>query len=113
MPHLIVEFAHDLADADHILSLIDAVHQAALMTGLFKESHIKTRAIPIENYRTGAGHEPFVHAQLRIKSGRTAEQKTNLSRAVLAAICEQKLPAAVVTVEVVDIDRASYAKYAL
>ncbi len=110
MPHLIIEYAQSLATDEQVPPLLDAVHEAALATGLFPESHIKTRAIPLQFCRTGSGSDPFIHAQLRIKEGRSDAQKKELSSAVLAAIKSQSWAATVITVEVVNMDSASYAK---
>jgi len=110
MPHLIIEFADDLAVDNSVSKMLDAVHYATVETGLFIESHIKTRAIPVKHYRTGVGFDPFIHAQLRIKSGRNETQKKILSESVLSAIVNQAWPVKVVTVEVVDIDSESYSK---
>lgn len=112
MPHLIIEYAQELATEQQVPSMIDAVHEAALASQLFPESHIKTRAIPIQFYRVGGSNAPFIHAQLRIKQGRSEAQKAALSAAVLMAIKEQSWPAKVITVEVADMDSASYAKHA-
>ena len=111
MPHLIIEVAHDAATPAQIPPLLDAVHTAARDSGLFQVGHIKTRAIPVACYRTGADDRPFIHAQLRIKPGRSADQKQALATAVLAAIRGQATAAGVITVEVVEMDGASYAKY--
>ena len=86
MPHLIIEYAQELAGEAQLMPLIDAVHLAAVSSGLFEEDHIKTRVRPVAFYRTGTGHAPFIHAQLRILSGRNEVQKKALSEAVLAAI---------------------------
>jgi len=110
MPHLIVEYAETLATEAQVPALLDAVHDAALSSGLFPEDHIKTRAIPVRFFRVGSGGGSFIHAQLRIKSGRSEAQKRSLSTAVLAAINGQCWSADVVTVEVVDMDGVSYAK---
>ena len=111
MPHLIIEYAQDLIPDKKIPAMIDAVHLAAMSTGLFEESHIKTRATPMVYYRLGNSNDPFIHAQLRILSGRDEKQKCTLSETVLNAICDQGWPAKVVTVEVVDMDRSSYSKH--
>lgn len=110
MPHLIIEFAEELADAEQVGQMLDAVHDAAYGTGLFEHSHIRTRAIPVRHYRTGGQPRPFMHAQLRIHSGRNAAQKRTLSESVLRALRDQSWPAQSITVEVVDMDLASYAK---
>lgn len=111
MPHLIIEYAHTLAKDEQVPPLLDAVHAAAVATGLFEESHIRTRAIPVRFYRTGTGTAPFIHAQLRILVGRTDRQKRELSDTVVAAIRAHGWAAQVITAEVVDMDRATYAKY--
>lgn len=49
--------------------------------------------------------------QCRIHVGRSDSQKKQLTEAVLAALVEQGLGVEVMTAEVVEIDRASYAKY--
>lgn len=112
MPHLIIQYAQDLARDEHVPAMLDAVHAAAVSTGLFDESHIRTRAFPVAFYRVGTGNEPFIHAQLRILPGRNPAQKKALSAAVLAAIRDQGWAAKVITVEVVDMDGESYAKHA-
>ena len=111
MPHLIIEYAQDLSSNEQARAMLDAVHDAALSSELFVESHIKTRLIPVTHYRVGSSQDRFIHAQLRIKSGRDMEQKKALSEAVLMAIRSQNWPANVITVEVVEMDDASYAKY--
>lgn len=112
MPHLIIEFSQELAGAERIGSMLEAVHHAAAATGLFEESHIRVRAMPFAYYSTGGKREPFVHVQCRIHAGRSAAQKKQLSEAVLSALREQAWSMKVMTVEVVEMDRASYAKYA-
>ncbi|MCW8955956.1 MAG: 5-carboxymethyl-2-hydroxymuconate isomerase [Gammaproteobacteria bacterium] len=111
MPHLIIEFSHELATDERVGSMMEAVLLAAQLTGLFEQNHIKVRMIPIQYYRTIKGRDAFIHAQLRIHSGRNAQQKKLLSEAVLASIREQHWPVKQITVEVVDMDRDSYSKY--
>lgn len=111
MPHLILEYSQAQASDERVERMLDAVHAAAAGTGLFDAHHIRVRAIPVVFYRTGGSRDHFIHAQLRIHAGRNEAQKKTLSEAVLAAIRDQAWPAHVVTVEVVDMDRATYAKY--
>lgn len=69
------------------------------------------RAMPVEHYLVGGERKPFLHVRCHIHAGRTPEQKGLLSEAVLVAVRDERLPVAVVTVEVVDMDRSSYAKH--
>jgi 5-carboxymethyl-2-hydroxymuconate isomerase len=112
MPHLIIEYPGDVVEAEQVEAMVDAVHGAVVATGLFAVSHIRVRAIPLLHYRVGGKNDPFIHVQCRIHAGRTDAQKRQLSEAVLAAVREQELPVKVITVEVVEMDRGSYAKWA-
>lgn len=110
MPHVIIEYTTDAVTPAQLGPLVDAVHAAVSDSGLFTADHVKTRAVPLACYRTGNRARPFIHVQLRIKPGRSEHQKTALSHAVLAALDKRADQARIVTVEVVDLDAASYAK---
>jgi 5-carboxymethyl-2-hydroxymuconate isomerase len=111
MPHVIIEHAEDAVAAERVQDLLQAVHDAAMFSGLFEPGHVKTRAVPVSCYRVGTDNHPFIHVQLRIKAGRSAEQKAALTDAMLIAVRQQGTAARVVTVELVDMDPDSYAKY--
>jgi 5-carboxymethyl-2-hydroxymuconate isomerase len=112
MPHLIIEYPGDVVAAAQVEAMVDGVHQAAVATGLFAVSHIRVRALPLRHYRMGGKNDPFIHVQCRIHRGRSDAQKRQLSEALLAAVRAQGLPVKVITVEVVEMDKASYAKWA-
>jgi 5-carboxymethyl-2-hydroxymuconate isomerase len=65
----------------------------------------------LRRHRCGGGKGHFIHAQLRIHTGRSVEQKRRLSDAVLATLQRQQWPAKDITVEVVEMARESYAKF--
>lgn len=113
MPHLIIEYAQNMEVEDKVPAMLNAVHNAAVASGLFDEGNIKVRAIPLVHYRFGKGRDPFIHAQLRIQMGRNQDQKKALSNAVLKTLREQNWPAGMITVEVVEMDTATYAKYSV
>ena len=111
MPHIIVEYAEQLADDVQIKAILQAVHRSISDSGLFEESHIKTRAYPFRDFTNAGGSQPYIHIQARIKSGRDAENKKRLSEEILAGLQPLNIPAAVVTVEIIDMDRNSYGRY--
>lgn len=111
MPHVIIEYAKDLANDSQLEALLNVVHQAVSDSHLFEVDNIKTRMIPVTHYRVGRDAGKFIHVQLRIHQGRNENQKRTLTHAILKAIQTQKLTVTVVTVEVVDMDRVSYAKF--
>lgn len=110
MPHIIVEYADKQIDDAKIDSLLMAIHHAVAESGLFEIGHIKTRAYPFRAFTNAGESEPYLHVQARIKSGRDADNKKNLSDVILAAISKQALPVAVATVEIIDMDRNTYGK---
>lgn len=114
MPHIIIEFAKPLLICeDDTHNLLHAVHNAAGATELFEPQNIKTRAIPVDYYCVADGTKSFIHVQLRMHRGRTDAQKRLLTQAIRDAIVQQNLQADVITVEVVDMDKSTYAKHAL
>lgn len=108
MPHCIIEHSQTI-DAEALMPL---VYSGALQSQLFKAdgSDIKVRALPYVACQAGGQQSDFIHVMLRILSGRTAEQKKNLSRLVLSELDSTGISHSSVTVEVVDIDRDSYSK---
>lgn len=108
MPHCIVEHSASL-NSELILPL---VFSGAMESELFDidGSDIKVRAIIYHSYLTGQEKTDFIHVALKILSGRTVEQKQVLSKSVLAQLQKLELKNCSLTVEVMDIERASYSK---
>ncbi len=112
MPHIVIEYPEQLADDFTIKDILKAVHQSISGSGLFLANQIKTRAYPFREYTHGGGSDPYIHIQARIKSGRDADDKKRLGKEILAGLSKLNIPVAVITVEIIDMDRGSYAKYA-
>ena len=108
MPHCVIEHSDNINGK----ILIEAVHSGALASELFEPtgSDIKVRATSFSQYKTGVVDLNFVHVTLKISSGRTSEQKAMLSNTVLSNLRSLSLTNCSISVEVQDIDRASYAK---
>ncbi|WP_448564975.1 5-carboxymethyl-2-hydroxymuconate Delta-isomerase [Thalassotalea ganghwensis] len=108
MPHCIIEHSSDI-DAQ---PLIEKVYLGALNANLFAAdgSDIKLRTMAYEHYQTGEERQSFVHVNVRILSGRNQQQKSHLSDCVISKLKLIGLRDASLTVEVIDIDRDSYAK---
>ena len=117
MPHCIIEYSKELESELEPRLMINAAHQGAVGSGLFEESHIKSRTFGYEHYKTGTNELLFIHITARILSGRKLEQKTDLSQKILAqfkALLEEKgLSAISVTVDVSDMEREAYSKVIL
>lgn len=111
MPHVILEYPQQQLDEGQIDTILQALHHAIAGSGLFDASHIKTRAYPFQQYTNAGGADSYMHIQARIKSGRGENDKQQLSAAILDGISRLNLPISVTTVEIIDMDRASYAKH--
>src|SRR5580692_9335879 len=90
MPHLIVEYSANLDDQIDIQKLIEAVHQAALRTGVFEVAAVRTRAERRDYYVIADGHEDnaFVAISVRVAPGRPPETRKRLGQEIFDAACE-------------------------
>jgi len=113
MPHIIIEYPQQIIKEEQLPDMLKAVHHAVVASGLFEAGHIKTRAYPVKFYTNAGGDNPYLHIMARIKSGRSGDQKKQLSEAILEAIRSQDYSLSVATVEVIDMDRESYAKFSV
>ena len=91
--------------------MLEVIHRSIADSGLFEENHIKTRAYPFREFTNADNKNPYIHVQVRIKSGRDPDNKKALGQEILSGLKTLKVQASVVTVEIIDMDRGSYAKY--
>ena len=110
MPHCIVEYSNEIEKSVEPAQLINAVYQGALKSDLFEDEDIKTRSIAFENYQSGSIKKAFVHVTVKILSGRNSEQKKKLANLILSQLRMIDFPSTLLTVEVVEIEKESYAK---
>jgi 5-carboxymethyl-2-hydroxymuconate isomerase len=115
MPHLTLEYTDNLLsfNAGHALNELNHV---LIESGKFKEIDIKSRAIRLDTFVVGttAERRGFVHVKLAMMGGRSNQTKVELSDSLLLAlkaVCEPPANTHVqLCVEILDIDRESYAK---
>lgn len=114
MPHIILEYslaADDAGlDATAARTLVDAAFNAVLETAVFTPANIKVRLHPVQFYRLGLANAGFIHVMCRIHRGKNLAQKHLLSESLLQALSKIEAQKRVITVEVVEMDRESYAK---
>jgi 5-carboxymethyl-2-hydroxymuconate isomerase len=115
MPHLKLEYTSNLDNLDVNRCLLE-LNKVLIDSGEFEELDIKSRAARFDHYLVGGSPEQraYAHLTLSMLSGRTVETKRALSNKLLE--CLQQIcpsdPAVHLqfTVEILDIDRESYAK---
>jgi 5-carboxymethyl-2-hydroxymuconate isomerase len=111
MPHCIIEYAKDIEKSIAPQQLLQAVFKGAAQSQLFaKDTDIKTRAIAYQHHQIGEGSGDFLHVTIKILSGRTLDQRQYLSSLVLNELISLNFSETSITIEIVDIEKASYEK---
>jgi 5-carboxymethyl-2-hydroxymuconate isomerase len=89
MPHLIIEYSANLEERIAIGDLVRRVHEAALATGVFKLSAVRTRAARRDVYAVADGDKDnsFVAVWVRIAKGRDVETRKRLGKTIFDAVC--------------------------
>lgn len=120
MPHLVIEYTSNLDNFPEA-HLLDALNAAIIASGQIQnEQDLKSRIVRTEQFVIGADPTAlrgFVHAELRLLAGRTAEIKRDLSERIANVLREftPKPDGMLVqlSVDIVDMDRGSYYKGSL
>ena len=112
MPHIILEYPEGCLLEPLVNKALRSIHASAAASDLFEISHIRTRAYSFKQYTHGDNDKAYIHIQARIKSGRDTDEKKRLSDSILLGLRNLDLPVAVITIEVVDMNRESYSKHA-
>jgi 5-carboxymethyl-2-hydroxymuconate isomerase len=117
MPHIIVEYSANLEDSLEVQKLVDDLHQVVVDSGVAEVAAIRTRAKRRDVYRVADGDpkNAFVHVVMRLRIGRSEEQRTTLADALLAATDKNlqrayATHAIAITVEMEEIDNITARK---
>ena len=91
MAHILIEYSANLGGRIDLPRFLEAVHAAALATGIFPIGGVRTRAYAAEHYRIADGHpdNAFVHTMLRVGHGRDVQTRKQACEAIFATICDQ------------------------
>jgi 5-carboxymethyl-2-hydroxymuconate isomerase len=90
MPHVIVEYSANLGGAAEMRPLLQALHDAAIKTGVFPAGGVRTRAERRDEYIVADGRPEaaFVHVMLRVGAGRDASTKKRAADSVFGVLCD-------------------------
>lgn len=117
MPHIIVEYSANLEDQVSPQRLVDALHSAALGTGVLPVGGLRTRAERRDVYAV-ADRDPanaFVAVLVRMGQGRDAPTRLRVAETLMAALEREtaeafRMRGLGLTVEVQEIDGAASLK---
>jgi len=116
MPHLVVEYSRNLAGFPEAQALTELNAALTASPEILDEADLKSRFITTDSFAIGTApaDRAFVHAQLRLLSGRSPEAKKELAGRVADVLRRlSPRPAGVLvqlSVEIIDMDRPSYVK---
>ena len=111
MPNFVIEYGESLTKQISPEVLMDKVYEGAKASGHFPPEAIKIRIEPRSGFRLHDVYKDFLHVSGHILSGRTDEQKSEISNAILAPLKALALESVFVSVEIVDIHRASFVDF--
>jgi len=88
MPHVLVEHSANLAEHVDLRQLVNAVHDAALATGIADVDALRTRLAPRDHYAIADRHpdNAFVAIVARLGPGRSNDDQQRLLVALLDTV---------------------------
>ncbi len=88
MPHLILEYSANLEESIDVALTLNAMHVCALDMAVFPVAAIRTRAARRDHYLIAdlAGDYGFVHLLVRIKEGRSDDEKKRIGTGFFDAL---------------------------
>lgn len=117
MPHLTLEYTANLAQSVDLVGILHELHRLMTDAAGVRIENLKSRAIRRDVFVIGEGEheEGFVHLEIALLSGRPAAIKEQIGRQSLTILERHFAPqenasSVQITVEIRDIDRASYFK---
>ena len=116
MPHMTVEYTSNLQGINETALMLALTQTVCDHPSVADEADVKTRIAALSNYQIGRNNtgRAFVHVELRLMAGRSAEAKKEISDR-LAAVLKTEIPAqnglvVQLSVDIVDMDKPSYFK---
>ena len=117
MPHITVEYSANLEEQVPPRRLVDAIHRAALETGVFPIGGLRTRAERRDLFAVADGHpdNAFVAIVARIGAGRDVGTRKRVAASLMAVLEAETVQAFQtrglgLTVEVQEIDSTTSLK---
>lgn len=112
MPNLVLEYSNSVDERVNIQGLLEDLHEATLNCGLFDSNSVKSRSLRCHNWLVGEEGDSvdFIHISFELLSGRTEEQKRDVSRLLMEVLQEQASHVRSLTVNIRDMDKSCFQK---
>jgi 5-carboxymethyl-2-hydroxymuconate isomerase len=108
MPHFILDCSRTIERHAKLDDILKVVHDTADGTGLFKPGEVKVRINLYDHYTIGGTQDDFVHTIAYIWTGRSEEQRRDLSRQIVKALKDLLPDVHIISIDIREIDRAMY-----
>ena len=112
MPNLVMEYSNSADERINIQGLLEDLHQATMNSGLFESSSVKSRALRYHTWLIGDAEDEadFIHIRFELLSGRTSEQKRQLTRSLMEVLVQKTTDVHSLTIDVRDMDTDCFQK---
>jgi len=114
MPHIIAEYAASIANHHDLDALCKELFDAAMTTSAFDTPEdIKVRMLPASHWFQQIENPSFVHITVRLIAGRTKDQKKEVTEKILQAAANRLTDVGSISVDIKEIERATYRRRTL
>lgn len=91
MPHIVIEHSKNISEQVKSKQILSLIHKKVVGSGLFRPEAVKARSIEFTEYCLPEGANNFIHITVSILSGRSIEERSNLSQKLFKEL-EAHLP---------------------
>lgn len=116
MPHFIIECSKNITEMRSPQELIKEVYQSAIDSDLFAKAGvggIKVRLAPYEHFTTVGSQDDFIHVFGHIMEGRSINQKSNLSKLIVAKLKSLFPKVKFISMNVQEFEKSTYCNKSL
>ncbi|MGF1752596.1 5-carboxymethyl-2-hydroxymuconate isomerase [Vibrio makurazakiensis] len=112
MPNLVLEYSNSADERINVQGLLEDLHEVTMKCGLFDVDSVKSRSLRCHNWLVGeeGDNVDFIHISFELLSGRTEEQKRDLSRKLMEVLQQQASHIRSLTVNIRDMDKSCFQK---
>ncbi|AQS92598.1 MULTISPECIES: 5-carboxymethyl-2-hydroxymuconate Delta-isomerase [Polaribacter] len=108
MPHFILDCSENILKLQEPRKVLEAVFETAFSTGLFDRDDIKVRLNPFKHSLVQSAEADFIHVFGNIMEGRTEEQKSDLSYAIVATLTTLFPNVPIISMNIRNFEQATY-----
>jgi len=114
MPHVVMEYSNRIHKKCNVEQLLKDIHTVVRASDLFDPAAIKSRSIAYDQFQVGdnASVSDFVHVSLWILKGRPIGVRQSLGKRVLDVMKSALSDVESLTVDIREMEKATYMKHA-